>query len=392
MKDHTAWVSEFSNELEDLSTNRSTTLEIIGQSGSERDWQDILAYFIDPNESHNIGTTVLEAFVDVVATHPDTNISGLTDDLDTVTVETEVSTPPKGFADLLIWAQGEWFICIEMKVDASETDNQTERYAKTPRLGSLVKDCHETQGGESQYVYLAPDDASPPKQTDKFVEVPWRDVVSNIESQLTADNENSQSQAQLSDFLQTIKKHLTMDEYDTISEEAQVYAEYKSEMKNIQKEYEKELNRLKDTMKEALKNEFQAAEWQTFHKSGRSTRWTQLYKSAWHNDAFHVEYEPHFKLGENPPEIRIAIDIEKGKKEVKTDVLDYLTDHLDRSIVKEEGWVITGDVKPCVTKSIPLDVDSPQTSIEEAVQSLRVFDRKAGQHIDDAVEAHVPSR
>lgn len=391
MKDHTALVSEFSNELENIKTSRATTLEIIGRSGSERDWQNLLAYFLDPSEPHSMGTTVLEAFITVIAAHPETSVSGLTDDLDTVTVETEVSTPPKGFADLLIWVQGEWFICIEMKVDASETDNQTERYAKAPRLGNLVKDTHEAQGGESQYVYLAPDDASPPKQTDKFVEVPWRDVVSNIEAQLTADAEKSQSRTQLSEFLQTIKKRLNMDEYDAISEEAQLYAEYKSEMKNIRKEYENELNRLKDTMKEALENEFQAAEWQTHHKDG-GTHWVQLYKSAWHNDAFNIEYEPHFKLSKNPPEIRIAIDIEKGNRQLKTDVLNYFTDHLDESVVEKEGWVITGEVRRCLTKSVPLDFDSPRTSIEEVVQALRVFDTKVGHHIDDTVEANTPNR
>lgn len=391
MKDHAPWVSEFSNELENLKASRATTLEIIGRSESERDWQDLLAYFLDPSKPHNMGTTVLEAFVDVIATHSETSVSGLTNDLDTVTVETEVSTPPKGFADLLIWSQGDWFICIEMKVDAGETDNQTERYAKAPRLGSLVKDTHEAQGGESQYVYLAPDDASPPKQTDKFVEIPWRDVVSNIEAQLTVDDEKSRSRTQLSEFLLTIKKHLTMDEYNTISEEAQLYAEYKSEIKNIRKEYENELNRLKDMMQEALENEFQAAEWQTNHRGGR-THWIQLYKSTWHNDAFHIEYEPHFKLSKNPPEIRIAIDIEKGNRQLKANVLNYFTDHLDESVVEKEGWVITGEIRRCLTKSVPLDVDSPRTSIEEVVQSLRAFDTKVGHHIDDAVKANTPNK
>jgi len=158
-------MDQLTTEYEDLETSRSTTLEIIGRSSSERDWQAMLAYFLDPSESHDMGTTFLEAFVEVIADHPETTATGLTDHLDTVIVETEVSTPPSGYADLLIWAQEEWFICIEMKVEAEETGNQTERYATTPSLGPLVKASHEARGGESQYVYLAPHYASPRNRT-----------------------------------------------------------------------------------------------------------------------------------------------------------------------------------------------------------------------------------
>jgi len=384
VEDITAWMREFRTEFETLETSRSTTLEVIGQAGSERDWQKLLAYFLDPNESHGLDTTVLEAFVDVIAAHPETTVSSFTKNFDTVTVETEVSTPPRGFADLLVWAQGEWFICVEMKVNADETDNQTERYAETSSLGSLVKSNHKARGGKSQYVYLAPDEASPPKEKEKFAKVPWSDIVSAFEVQLNSHNTNLQSQIQLSDFLQTIKKQLTMDEYNQISDEAQLYAENKSILNTIQAKYEKELNRLKDMMKEALEAEFQAEEWQTYHRNGRSG-WIQLYKSTWHNNVFNIEYEPHFKLGKKPPQIRIRVDIENGKKQLKQDVLDYLIENIDESIIEDEEWVITGDVKPCLTKSIILDVDSPQTSIEQAVQAIRSFDTALGHHIDDAV-------
>jgi hypothetical protein len=383
----TAWMDQLTTEYEDLETSRSTTLEIIGRSSSERDWQAMLAYFLDPSESHDMGTTFLEAFVEVIADHPETTATGLTDHLDTVIVETEVSTPPSGYADLLIWAQEEWFICIEMKVEAEETGNQTERYATTPSLGPLVKASHEARGGESQYVYLAPHYASPPKQDDEFAKVSWGEIISALEGQISTNDENSQSQAQLSGFLQTIKKYLTMDEYNKISEEAQLYAKNKSTVESIQSAYDEEIVLLKNTMEEALQADFNSGEWKIEQSSGNS-RWVKLYKSQWSDFSVDIEYEPQFKLDANPPQISLGIDIQRGQESQREVIKESLINRLEESVLEEMGWAITEKDMAFLLKVIPLDVTSPQASIDETVQAIQSFDTTLGHHIDAVVEEH----
>jgi len=85
-QDLTVWMRWFADELARLEDSRSTTLEIIDRPGSERYWQAILAYFLDPSESHGLGTTVLETFTEVIADHPKVTASGLTNHLETPTV------------------------------------------------------------------------------------------------------------------------------------------------------------------------------------------------------------------------------------------------------------------------------------------------------------------
>lgn len=379
---HVAKLEAFTDELGDLESSRPTTFEIIDRAGYERYWQEMLAYFLDPTRSHGLGTTVLEAFLEAIAEDVGTNSSDLTDHLDTVSVDREVSVPPNRNVDLLLWAQGEWFICIELKVDAGETDNQTEQYTEGPSLGRLVKKRHEDRGGKSYYVYLAPEDASPPN-ADAFAEVSWRDVVSTLEDQVIDGQETSQSRAQLNDFLQTIKKYLTMAEFSTITEEARLYAQNKDMIKQIKEEYTDELGRLKDTMEDVLKAEFQGDEWQTRQLTS-TYRWVQLYKEGWRED-IRFEYEPKFRLGEEPPVIELRFDIEGGSGQKRKNSRDLLEDRLEKSVLEDLGWTITGNEAPCLLKPFQLNVESPRRTIEETVQAIREFHSEQGHHIDATV-------
>jgi hypothetical protein len=383
-------IADFISELATLEDSQRTTLELLNRSGSERAWQAMLAYFLDPEQPHHLGTSVLEAFITAIASHPAASLSEEPANLDTAQVATEVSTPPKGRVDILLWEANEWFICIEMKVDAAETGDQTQRYIDAPSLGSLSKSRHAARGGDSQYVYLAPQEASVPTAADEFAQIAWCDIVPFIENIVTdlEDNEYTQSHAQLTDFILTIKKHLTMGEFNSLSEEALLYAKYEDNISRIESEYRAELGRLKEELKKALGAEFQDNQWQTRKRSGTYT-WVQLFKPSWHSDAVNIEYEPQFRLGRDSPQIDILLDIEQGKDDLRQAILDDLIDRLDTAWLRDNGWVVTGQIKPCLKKTIKLDIDAPQECIDEVVQAVRAFDTALGHHIDAVVTEHI---
>ncbi|WP_170831016.1 PDDEXK-like family protein [Natronobacterium texcoconense] len=385
-QDTAEWISTLTKRLDEIEENRYTLLEILGKSEDERSWQSMLTYFLNPNKPHGFDETVLQAFTKAIETHPETDASDLNVDSDGVKVETEVPTPPRGSADILIYAQNEWFICIEMKVDSGETGDQTERYYHSPRLGSLVKARHSARGGESEYVYLAPESASAPYKHE-FVHVSWRDVVPHIEDCLSSNSGDPRSEIQLADFIRNIKKHLTMKDFDAISEEAQLYADHKSKLEDARDEFREERDRLKTNIKSGLRKAFEEESWKT-RKSGKSSTWIQLYKKGWHNEDFNIEYEPHVLLDDQPAKIGLYVDIERGDKSIKSDVKDYIYEHADEAELKRLGWTMTGDVKPCLEKHLSLDMESPADTIDEAIQSLKALDAEIGVEIDDAVRMY----
>ena len=88
------------------------------------------SYFLDLSEPHGFGPDLLTSFLDMAGRETGHETEYYHHDIETVVIETEVTSPQNKRLDNLIRAPGEWFVCLESKVDASEGERQTHRYLR----------------------------------------------------------------------------------------------------------------------------------------------------------------------------------------------------------------------------------------------------------------------
>ena len=185
-----------------------TFFDVLGVSRSESAWQHALAYFLDPDEPHGFGTTVLKAFLTLVEKQPDSTFEFYEYDLQDIHVEVEAAGDA-GRPDIVLWLENTWFLCIELKIDAAETGVQTERYTTASRFGDLKTASIPSSG--HHFVYLASQQANSPA-SDEFVLLKWSEVVSAFsplfDPGITAYP--ARSVAQFHDFVRHIQYALQM--------------------------------------------------------------------------------------------------------------------------------------------------------------------------------------
>ncbi|WP_241981595.1 PD-(D/E)XK nuclease family protein [Halorubrum sp. GN11_10-6_MGM] len=102
-----------------------TTLQLLDRSRQEGDWQQLLAYFLNPEAPHRLNHAVLEQFLRGLQRRDNIDFKFSRFDIENVQVATEVPVPD-GRIDLLVWCEEKWFILCELKIDASEGDGQTK--------------------------------------------------------------------------------------------------------------------------------------------------------------------------------------------------------------------------------------------------------------------------
>lgn len=121
-----------------------------------------LNYLLDPEEPHGMGTEFLRAFLDGLPGEcefqEDTyDLSDVVvDEQVWVTEEEEDAEVSSGIVDLFIEVPNEWFLLIELKFGAKDT--QTEFYYRdATHVGDVAKDDYESS---EYYLYLRPTDRS----------------------------------------------------------------------------------------------------------------------------------------------------------------------------------------------------------------------------------------
>lgn len=194
--------------LEESDQPPRTFFDVVDIARSESAWQHALAYFLDPDEPHGFGTTVLDAFLTLVEEQPDSTFEFYEYDLEDVRVQTEAAGDA-GRPDIVLWLEETWFLCLELKVDAAETETQTERYTTASQFGDLKTTSVPSSG--HHFAYLASQRANGPA-SDEFVRLDWRDVVSAFsplfDPGITAYP--ARSVAQFHDFVRHIQHALHM--------------------------------------------------------------------------------------------------------------------------------------------------------------------------------------
>lgn len=277
-----------------------TTLEVIDRRQREDYWNRFLRYFLDPAEPHGFGTDILEGFVEAVT---DSGVDDRTDyDVHRdVTVESEVQSANGIRPDLVIYLDGKWGICVELKVTSLERANQTTEYAEAFQLDHADVD-------ELSYVYISkqthPDSVSP-----EFVDVPWSDIVSAFDDILVSGKGQytERGVAQLRDFRDSIDNEITMSDdafAESQREKVALYVEHYDEISEAKEAYEKlheqEVNRWAQRFREEFRPDAWDDSWNC--DPGRDGH---IYRDGWRLDAngepvaerdraeFHIEFQ-HF--------------------------------------------------------------------------------------------------
>lgn len=216
-----------------------TTLQVLGRSHQEQDWQRILFHFLDPEAAHGLDHALLEYVLRALAEKEDLDYSYSRFDLEDIQIEQEVVTE-SGRPDGVLWAANDWFICFELKVTASEGDDQTQRYVDEEVFGSIGLRKDDVPEDGHNYVYLAPEDESSPAATE-FVHVTWEWLASELQSFLAESHGEhpARTVAQLDDFIETIRTELTMTEYqENQREKVKLYIDNYDELSALREAFE----------------------------------------------------------------------------------------------------------------------------------------------------------
>lgn len=112
--------------------DRFNVFEAIGFIGQELMHSRLLAFLLDPNESHGLGTSFLEGFLQKVSESTDSvSLPSGGSDLRQATVRTEVPTGDGRMDILLTDKASQWAMMIENKIATTEHSNQLDRYYRS---------------------------------------------------------------------------------------------------------------------------------------------------------------------------------------------------------------------------------------------------------------------
>ena len=238
-----------------------TTLQVLGRSTQERDWQQFLVHFLTPDEPHGLEHAVLEHVLKALSDRDDLEYEFSRFEIDDIQVAQEVSTSD-GIPDVVSWVSDEWFICWELKVNASEGQDQTGRYVGVDSFDGIGLDKSDVSTDGQHYVFLAPESASSPA-AEEFVHVSWEWLAAELQSFLVKsyDEYPARTTAQLKDFIDTIRSELTMTEYQENQQEmVELYVENYGVISELKAAFEEEWTEFEATWGRRLAQMLDGAE------------------------------------------------------------------------------------------------------------------------------------
>jgi hypothetical protein len=250
------------NRLPEADEPPSTTLQILGRNHQEQDWQRLLFYFLSSEKSHGLNHALLEHILSSLADRENFDYTYSRLDLQDVRVATEVVTSNDSRPDAILWLPGDWFICWELKLWASETAKQTKAYIDASSFPAIDLSKDEVPVDNRHYIYLAPKSASPPA-ANEFVRISWEWIASELEAFLAKSHGGypARTTAQLDDFISTIQQELTMTEHqENQQEKAQLYFDYYDELQDVQSAFENQWDAFTDNWGLRLAQELDGVE------------------------------------------------------------------------------------------------------------------------------------
>jgi len=287
------------------------TLRILGRQNRERYWQSYLAYFLNPAKPHGFRGILLEEILKIVAEKTDFTRDLLHPDWDLVNVETEADGD-EGRPDILVHQPDRWFICFELKVDASYDSGQLSRYLETSKFSNL--DVTKYDPDRRFYIYIdteQPTEFPPDADSDnEFKLITWTEIAKAIDTVTAFPNghRSVRSIEQLRDFRELIayKTNMNQDDrtYRKLKDEYIKHRDAISEADEGGKEFVAR-NLAHDWVGAISAGDYQPnfwnEKWETYYKSNRdSPGWGQIYHDNWkqndeQNIDIHFEHKPRWK-------------------------------------------------------------------------------------------------
>jgi len=110
---------------------------------------------------------------------------------------------------------------------------------------------------------------------------------------------------------------------------------------------------------------------------------------ARHRARTNIEYEPHLSLNQKQPTIRLRLDIEHtGKDEIR----EKLSSRVSQEAFEDAGWEYVDGAYALVAKSVPLDIENPQASVQEAIEEIQQLHGLVGEPIEVIVNEYTESQ
>jgi hypothetical protein len=179
-----------------------------------------------------------------------------------------------------------------------------------------------------------------------------------------------------------------MGDINQISEETVLYSEYAETINRVQDAFERDKERLYNSLEETFFAEFGHDEWTS---NTRPNTYIQLYKPEWRDigPGTNIEYEPHLSLNQKQPTIRLRLDIEHtGKDEIR----EKLSSRVSQEAFEDAGWEYVDGAYALVAKSVPLDIENPQASVQEAIEEIQQLHGLVGEPIEVIVNEYTESQ
>lgn len=220
MADLESQLEELGNAIRGLSTDVSrpkTAFDLLDMEQYEDAWQSYLQYFLSPDQPHRLEGAFLTRFLAVLEENEIISFSPPETGLrpgQGIEVTAERQSQDANRPDLIVTSGSEWFLCIELKVHATEgggKQSQTTRYANDENIVPNGVSNYE----DGDYLYVKPGDADS-SISSAFSDLDWRQVQSVIRDTLAHSTGDlpTRSVAQLSDFSTLIDSQLTMTDID----------------------------------------------------------------------------------------------------------------------------------------------------------------------------------
>lgn len=258
-------------------------LRILGHARTERKWNTLLAYFLDPSQPHGFGSYLLTELLDTIENETDEDIGYIHRDIEQVEVDTEVISPQGNRPDIVIRVPQEWFVCIESKVEAPE--KKTHKYIEDTHIGNEEKNIYPEDG--AYYIFLSKASAYD-STTDGFEDLYWRHVVEAFSEELKLSHGKypERSVSQLNDFLSTITEVTKMGDDDfteTQKEKVQILAEYRDDIDELFDATNSLRERTIEEWTELFRNQVDEELW-TEDWNTHPDKWGNIYKHGWYLD------------------------------------------------------------------------------------------------------------
>lgn len=287
----------------DQEVQQPTGLFSILPGSREKQYQNTLKYFLNPQKPHGFGYTLLETFLHCIDVH-EFNLTGQHIEIgDEVWIADDSS---EGRIDLVICGGNaladhpRWAVFLELKVGADEGDRQAWRYATADEWDLSWFDTSTVtvdQLDDTKYVYLKRTAADGPADgTGTFVVVSWSELVESFEAEIgdSLFEYPTRSVIQFTDFIRSLKKTEGMTSEineDELNERLNLYFEHDRLIRQVEQansQFESDFKDLSTYLKDnwesevAEKYDFEDSGWKTSPSS--NPKWQGILPEYWDQD------------------------------------------------------------------------------------------------------------